>query len=31
MQDTWLVTQAGGEPLAQVPIRLFDGSEKRPG
>ncbi len=31
MQDTWLVTADGGEPLAQLPMRLFDGSERRPG
>ncbi len=27
MQDTWLVTEKGGEPLAGLPMRLFDGSE----
>jgi Xaa-Pro aminopeptidase len=31
MQDTWLVTAAGGEPLAALPMRVFDGSERRPG
>jgi Xaa-Pro aminopeptidase len=27
MQDTWLVTEGGGEPLAGLPMRIFDGSE----
>jgi Xaa-Pro aminopeptidase len=27
MQDTWLVTADGGEPLAGLPMRIFDGSE----
>jgi len=31
MQDTWLVTADGGEPLAGLPMRIFDGAEKRPG
>jgi Xaa-Pro dipeptidase len=30
MQDTWLVTRDGGEPLAALPMRIFDGSEPRP-
>ena len=30
MQDTWLVTADGGEPLACLPMRIFDGSESRP-
>jgi Xaa-Pro dipeptidase len=30
MQDTWLVTADGGEPLAGLPMRIFDGSETRP-
>jgi Xaa-Pro dipeptidase len=30
MQDTWLVTEDGGVPLAQLPMRIFDGSERRP-
>jgi Xaa-Pro aminopeptidase len=30
MQDTWLVTETGGVPLADLPLRLFDGSEARP-
>ena len=30
MQDTWLVTSDGGEPLAALPMRVFDGSERRP-
>jgi hypothetical protein len=29
MQDTWLVTSDGGEPLAGLPMRIFDGSERR--
>jgi Xaa-Pro aminopeptidase len=29
MQDTWLVTADGGEPLAGLPMRIFDGSERR--
>ena len=31
MQDTWLVTENGGEPLAGLPMRIFEGSESRPG
>jgi hypothetical protein len=30
MQDTWLVTENGGEPLAGLPMRIFDGAESRP-
>ena len=30
MQDTWLVTENGGEPLAALPMRIFDGAESRP-
>jgi Xaa-Pro aminopeptidase len=30
MQDTWLVTEDGGEPLAGLPMRIFDGTEQRP-
>jgi hypothetical protein len=30
MQDTWLVTKEGGEPLAGLPMRIFDASD-RPG
>jgi Xaa-Pro aminopeptidase len=26
MQDTWLVTRDGGEPLAALPMQIFDGS-----
>jgi Xaa-Pro aminopeptidase len=26
MQDTWLVTRTGGEPLASLPMQIFDGS-----
>ena len=29
MQDTWLVTEHGGVPLAGLPMRIFDGTEKR--
>ena len=29
MQDTWLVTRDGGEPLADLPMRIFDGTEGR--
>jgi Xaa-Pro dipeptidase len=28
MQDTWLVTDSGGEPLAGLPMRIFDASER---
>ena len=30
MQDTWLVTQDAGVPLADLPMRIFDGTEARP-
>ena len=30
MQDTWRVGRDGGEPLAGIPLRIFDGSESRP-
>ena len=29
MQDTWLVTDDGGVPLADLPMQIFDGSEQR--
>jgi len=29
MQDTWLVTDDGGVPLAGLPMRIYDGTEKR--
>jgi Xaa-Pro aminopeptidase len=29
MQDTWLVTDGGGVPLADLPMKIFDGSEQR--
>jgi Xaa-Pro aminopeptidase len=29
MQDTWLVTGAGGVPLAGLPMKIFDGTESR--
>ena len=29
MQDTWLVTAEGGEPLAGLPMRIFDAAETR--
>jgi Xaa-Pro aminopeptidase len=28
MQDTWLVTAEGGVPFSQVPLKIFDGSER---
>ena len=31
MQDTWLVTEGGGVPLADLPLQLYDGTEARPG
>jgi Xaa-Pro aminopeptidase len=31
MQDTWLVTADGGEPLADLPLRIFAAGETRPG
>ncbi|MBA3844148.1 MAG: M24 family metallopeptidase, partial [Actinobacteria bacterium] len=30
MQDTWLVTDDGGVPLADLPMKIFDGTEARP-
>ncbi len=30
MQDTWLVTVDGGEPLAGLPMRLFQAGESPP-
>jgi Xaa-Pro dipeptidase len=30
MQDTWLVTQDGGEPLAGLPMRIFEAGVRRP-
>ena len=30
MQDTWLVTDGGGVPLAGLPMKIFDGTERRP-
>jgi Xaa-Pro aminopeptidase len=29
MQDTWLVGDHGAEPLSQVPVQVFDGSDRR--
>jgi hypothetical protein len=29
MQDTWLVTDAGGALPAGLPMRIFDGTESR--
>ena len=29
MQDTWLVTADGGVPLADLPMKIFDGTESR--
>jgi Xaa-Pro dipeptidase len=31
MQDTWLVTGDGGVPLADLPMKIYDGTERRPG
>ena len=28
MQDTWLVTDSGGVPLADLPMKIFDGTER---
>jgi Xaa-Pro aminopeptidase len=30
MQDTWLVTDEGGVPLAGLPMRIFQAGERRP-
>ncbi len=30
MQDTWLVTKEGGVPFSQVPLKIFNGTERRP-
>ena len=30
MQDTWLVTETGGEPLAGLPMRIYSAGESRP-
>jgi hypothetical protein len=30
MQDTWLVTDDGGVPLAGLEMKIYDGSERRP-
>jgi hypothetical protein len=30
MQDTWLVTEAGGEPLAGLPMQIFEAGDRRP-
>jgi hypothetical protein len=30
MQDTWLVTRDGGLPLADLPMKIYDGTEVRP-
>ena len=27
MQDTWLVGEQGAEPMSQLPVQVFDGSE----
>jgi Xaa-Pro dipeptidase len=29
MQDTWLVTDDGGVPLADLPMKIYDGTESR--
>ena len=28
MQDTWLVTKDGGVPFSEVPLKIFDGTER---
>jgi len=28
MQDTWLVTEAGGEPLSRLPLRIYEPQEQ---
>jgi Xaa-Pro aminopeptidase len=30
MQDTWLVTPRGGVALADLPMKIYDGTERRP-
>jgi Xaa-Pro aminopeptidase len=30
MQDTWLVTDTGGVPLAGLEMKIYDGTERRP-
>ena len=30
MQDTWLVTADGGVPLADLPLKIYDGTESAP-
>jgi Xaa-Pro aminopeptidase len=30
MQDTWLVTESGGVPLAGLEMKMYDGTERRP-
>ena len=30
MQDTWLVTDDGGDPLAGLEMKIYDGTERRP-
>jgi hypothetical protein len=29
MQDTWLVTEDAGVPLAGLEMKIFDGTERR--
>jgi Xaa-Pro aminopeptidase len=29
MQDTWLVTRDGGVPFSTVPLKIFNGTERR--
>jgi Xaa-Pro aminopeptidase len=29
MQDTWLVSEDGGVPLADLPLKIFEGTERR--
>src|SRR5207244_13633012 len=30
MQETWLVTADGGQPLSGLPMRIFEGREQAP-
>ena len=30
MQDTWLVTADGGVPFSEVPLKVFNGTERPP-
>ncbi len=28
MQDTWLVTESGGEPLSRLPLAIYEPQEQ---